>query len=416
MPEPTIIPPVPTVTQPSSPGDDSPGIEQVQRAFDRAYPDTRPSKAQVESPPEPAKPPEPSPVPPPPPEETPQPKEPDVTKIPSFLEEAFKPQPEETPAAPEPEEIPDELPPEERKSRIKGLRDAYKNLKEEVKRLKEIPHRDPQEQARLQWLEQNNRQMAEVLSRVGVEHSAEFQQRIIAPLTQSWNEAARIVRDAGADPQELAKVMSLSGKAQFEALDELFSEMPESAKMEAHDALRTYRRFEEARQRAIADAPRTLEAIRAKEQERQYQELSKQRGEMQTMFDRALLRLRDEAKVEVFQKTSDPEAKWWNDQSERLIAQGRDLFLENTDLDRVALACLLAPAADAYRKLFLASQKKVADLQKLVDERFGNEPNLSESPGNAGAPTPDGQFKEDLKKPFADVFLREFHKSQARNR
>lgn len=417
MPDPVIVPPPPTVTQPSHPGtDDSPGLEQVQRAFDRAYPDRGP-KAEVEAPPQPA-PPEPAPPEPKPQEPPPPEKPPEELKIPSFLEEALK----ETPAQPKPEapepdaEFPEELPPEERKSRIKGLRDAYKHLKEEVKQLRAQPQRDPQEQQRLQWLEGQNRQMAEVLSRVGVEHSAEFQQQIINPLTAAWNEAARIVRDAGADPQELAKVMSLSGKAQFEGLDMLFSDLPESAKMEAHDALRTYRRYEEARQRAVANAPRTLEAIRQKETERQYQELNKQRGEMQTMFDRALLRLRDEAKVEVFQKTSDPEGKWWNEQGERLVAQGRDLFLENTDLDRVALACLLAPAADAYRKLFLASQKKVSELQKLVNDRFENEPNLSESPGNAANLTPEGQMQDDLKKPFTQVFLREFHRAQARSK
>jgi hypothetical protein len=410
MSEPVIVPPTPTVVQPStSPADNSPGMEQVQRAFDRAYPDTKPAKT-----PDPATPPSQPSAPSVPPPETP-PKAPEELKIPSFLQDALKPDAPAAPGAPEPDaDFPDELPQEERRSRIKGLRDAYKKLKGEVETLRNQPHRDPQEQARLQWLESNNRQMSEMLSRVGVEHSAQFQQEIIAPLTASWNEAARIVQDAGGDPQELAKVMSLSGKAQFEGLDMLFSDLPESAKMEAHDALRSYRRYEDARRRAVANAPKTLEAIHARETERQYQEISKQREAMQGMFDRALLRLRDEAKVEVFQKTNDPDGKWWNDQSEQLVQQGRNLFLENTDLDRVALACLLAPAADTYRKMFLTAQKKVADLQKIINDRLGGEPNLSESAGSSL--TPESQMNEDLKKPFADVFLREFHRAQGRNR
>jgi hypothetical protein len=120
--------------------------------------------------------------------------------------------------------------------------------------------------------------------------------------------------------------------------------------------------------------------------------------------------------VEVFLRTNDPEGKWWNDQAEQLEQQGRELFLENTDMDKVALACLLAPTADAYRKLFIKSQKKLGELQKIINERMGGEPNLSESGGNSGNLMPDSQMKEDLKKPFADVFLREFHKSQARAR
>lgn len=421
MPDP-IVPPTPTVYQPSNappaPIDNSPGMEAVQRAFDTAYPDVKkpsstPPSPATDAPKEPS--PQPSTTPPPEPPKQPAPGE--EHKLPSFLQDALKQDAPPAPPAVDPEaDFPEDLPPAEKQSRIKGLRDAYKRLKQEADTLRKQPQRDPQEQQRMQWLEHQNRQMSEVLSRVGVEHSQEFQQKIIAPLTGSWNEAVRIVQDAGADPNQLAQAMSLQGRAQFEALDQLFAEMPESAKTEAHDALRTYRRFEEARQRAVANAPKTLETIRERENQRQYHELQQQRGNMQQMFERALGRLRDEAKVEVFMKTDEPEGKWWNDQGEQLIQQGRQLFLENTDMDKVALACLLAPTADAYRKLFIKSQQKVSELNKIIRERLGNEPTLSESGGNAGNLTPDGQFQEDLKKPFSQVFLREYHKARERNR
>ena len=422
-----IVPPPPTVVQPSSPSSDtSPGMEQVQRAFDSAYPDIKPAKAPTppaEEPP-PAKQPDAKPETPPPaaptePETLPPAateKKPAEEKIPSFLEEALKldstvKPPAEPEAADVETEWPEDLPPEQKQSRIKGLRDAYKNLKTKLETLEKRPAVDPAQADRLAFLETNNKQMAEILSRVGVEHSQEFQQNIIAPLTASWNEAARIVKDSGGDPQNLAKAMALSGRAQFEALDELFQDMPESAKAEAHDALRNYRRYEDARRRAVADAPKTLEQLRHRETERQYQELNKQREEMKGMFDRALSRLRDEAKVEVFQTTTDPEAKWWNDQSEQIVAQARSLFLENTDMDKVAMACLLAPTADAYRKLFIKSQKRIGELQKIINDKIGNEPNLSESAG-PGARTSADQTKVDLNEPFDKVFLREFHKQR----
>lgn len=387
-------------------------MEAVQRAFDRVLP----ARGVETPPPEAPRPPEQQPVPPTPPEVPPEPKKPEEFTIPTFLEEALSPKPPETtppPAAPDLDtEWPEDLPQEERKSRVKGLREAYKRVKGELEQAQKRPTGDPQERQRLTYLEQQNRQMAEMLSRVGVEHSQEFQREIIQPLTASWREATKIVADSGADPNELAKAMTLSGKAQFEALDSLFADMPESAKMEAHDALRTYRRYEEARQRAIANAPRTLEQLRARETERQYQEVTKQKEGMSQMFDRALAKLRDEARVEVFQTSSDPTAKWWNDQNEHIVNQARNLFLENTDMEKVAFACLLAPAADTYRKLFLTSQKKVGELQKIINERIGNEPNLSESSGNASHLMPEAQLQEDLKKPFTDVFLREFHKAQ----
>lgn len=392
-------------------------MEAVQRAFDSVYPDKTP-KPPTETPPVPA--PEAKPTTPPPPEVPPPQTPPEEHKLPSFLEDALKlettpPQPQAP--APDPEaDFPDDLPQDQKQSRIKGLREAYKKLKGEVETLRKQPNRDPFEQQRLAFLEQQNRQMSEVLTRVGVEHSAEFQQKIIAPLTASWNEAAKIVAEAGADPQQLAAAMSLQGRQQFEALDQLFAEMPESAKTEAHDALRTYRRYEEARQRAVANAPKTLENIRAHETQRQYHELQQQRGQMEQMFERALTMLRDDAKVEVFQTTNEPEGKWWNDQNAQVVNQARELFLKNTDMNKVALACLLAPAADAYRKLFIKSQQKVGELNKIIRERLGNEPNLSESSGNAGNLTPESQAQDDLKRPFAQVFLREFHKQQGRNR
>jgi hypothetical protein len=422
MAEPQIVQPPPTITQPSSPVDNSPGLEQVQKAFDRVLPERKP-KGQEPSP-QPTPPPPPSKEAPPPETKEAPPKEKEAPKeeFPSFLKEALEletPPPSKPAAAPpgEPEvEWSEELPVEEKKSRIKGLRDAYKKVKTELETLQKRPQIDPRAVERMSYLEKENKQMGEALSRFGVEQSAEFQQQVIAPLVASWNEAARIVKEAGADPEELAKAMALTGRAQFEALDSLFMEMPESAKAEAHDALRAYRRFDDMRRRAIVNAPQTLEGIRKRETERQYHELNRQREDMKGMFDRALSTLRDEAKVELFQKSNDENAKWWNEQGDRIIAQGRDLFLENTSLDKVALACLLAPAADAYRSLFLKSQRKVAELQKVIKDKFENEPNLSESPGNAGALIPESQMAEDLKKPFADVFLREFHRSQQRNK
>jgi hypothetical protein len=420
--EPTIVPPTPTIQQPSTPGDTSPGLEQVQKAFDRVLPEI---KSRPLTPPPPAQQREQADQVAPQPVEKAQesvspPSAPvEEHAIPSFLEEALKLEPSQVPTtSPAPPEVEvewsEELPQEERKSRIKGLRDAYKAAKAELTHLRERPSRDPLDAQRLSQLETANRNMQEVLSRVGVENSPEFQNQVMAPLYASWNEAARIVRDAGADPQELAKAMSLNGRAQFEALDTLFSEMPESAKMEAHDALRSYRRFEDARRVAVANAPKTLEGIRQRETQAQYQQINQQREEMKSMFDRALTRLRDEAKVEVFQKTTDQNGDWWNKQGERLVEAGRNLFLENTDLDRVAYACLLAPAADAYRSLFIKSQKKVTDLQKFIKDRIGSEPTLSESGGNIASGSP--EMKDDLKKPFVDVFLREFHRSQNRNR
>ena len=332
--------------------------------------------------------------------------------MPSFLEEALRLEPSQPAAVEVDAEWSDDLPQEQKQSRIKGLRDAYKRVKGELEAALKRPAMDEATTGRITQVEGENKQLREVLTRMGVEQSAEFQNNVLRPLHGAWNEAVRVVQEAGGDPNGLVRAMSMNGKEQFEALDELFEGMPESAKSEATNALRSYRHFENMRRTAIANAPKTMEGIRQRETERQFAAVRQQKQEMAGMLDAAIAKLRDEAKVEVFMRSADPK---WNEVGEKIIAEAKDLFLENTDMNRVAMACLLAPAADTYRKLFIRSMQRVSELEKTIKDRIGQEPVLTESPGRTGM-TSKEQFDADLKKPFTDVFLREFHKSRSGQR
>lgn len=428
MADPVIVPPVPIVRQ-GEPIDTSPGIDALQKAFDKVLPEIRgePTKKSAPPPqaPQPAETP-PSPVTPPaeppkepvtPPSETLKPAD-ETHKLPSFLEEAIKveaPRQAESEGDEWPEELPTFKSDEERKSRYKRWRSAYKALKDEAASLRSRPATDETATARLQSLEAQNKEMSAVLSRMGVEQHAEFQNNVMRPMSAAWNEAARIVKDAGGDPNDLSKALSLSGKAQFEALDQLFEGMPESAKVEAQQQISQWRRFNDARNQWLRDAPKTFEALRKKDLETQYQMVNQQRAEMEQLFENAVKTLREEAKVEVLRKTNDPETKWWDDQADAIISQARALYLDNTDMGKMAMAVVLAPMADAYRKLWMAEQASHKKTKALIADRLGGEPSLSESPGG-GDKSPSAQFQDDLKKPFSEVFLREFHRQQARSR
>lgn len=434
MADPVIVPPPPVVNQGekiTSDVDTSPGIDVVQNVFDRVFPEIKkePTKPVSKEPPKPAQTPkEPvtPPTEPPKPPETPStetPKQPSDAshKVPSFIEKALEVpevKPAETPTVTEPE-WPDELPtfktPEESKERYKKWRDSYNNIKSELTELRKKPVTDVAAAQRLEFLENQNREMGAMLNRMGVEGHAEFQQQVIQPLTAAWHEAARIVKESGGDPNDLAKALSLSGKAQFEALDSLFSEMPESAKMEVNEAIRTYRRYDDARRRAIADAPKTMEALRKRDLERNMQSLNAQRSEMKSHFDEAVRQLRDVAKVEILQTSSDPEAKWWNDQAQSILDNAEKLAFQNTDMSKVMMAAVLANMVDPYRKMWLSEREAHAKTKKMMNERLGSEPMLSEG-GGGGSGAPEMKFKEDLKRPFADVFLEQLRREEARNR
>lgn len=334
--------------------------------------------------------------------------------MPSFLEQQIAP---DAPA-PTPEQaiedFPDDLPPEQKQSRIKGLRDAYKRLKQEHESLRQTPQSDDATRQELERVQGQNRQMQEVLSRMGVEQHSEFQKQVIAPMTHAWQTAAGIVQEAGGDPEQLARAVQLHGKEHFEALDEVFDELPESAKMEAHQAIAAYKRLDKVRQNALANAPKTYEALHKKDLERQYQNVTEQRKEMANLFDDAVRTLREEAKVEVLQRTTDPEANWWNEQGDSIVNVAKQLYLENTDMRKMAMAVLMAPMADVYRKLWMQERMNHQKTNDMVKERYGAEPYLGASGGGNGAGDP--QMKDDLKRPFNEVFLREFHRAQARNR
>lgn len=427
MPGSTIVPGTPVVNQGDQivqHGEDtSAGLDTLQRIFDQVAPEIKteptPKVSKPAAPEKPAAPPEKEVTPP----EKPTKKEPqkpaeDSHKLPSFLEEAIKvehPGQADKPAVEDewPEELPTFKSGDEARERYKRWRQAYNNIKEEARALKARPVQDEATLARLKTLESDNKQMGEVLSRMGVETHAEFQNNIIRPMAAAWQEAAQIVKDSGSDPNDLAKALALSGKAQFEALDTLMQEMPESAKAEVHDALRRYRHYAQVRNQALAEAPKTMQALQEKEMQHQYQLVNQQREEMKNLFEDAVKTLRDKAKVEVLLKSDDPESKWWNEQADQIISNGRDLYLENTDMRKMAMAAVLAPMADAYRKLWLAERGAHSKTKKMVQERFGAEPSLSESSGGDRNSTPDAQFKDDLKKPFQEVFLREFHRQQA---
>ena len=425
MPDPILVPPVPTVAQGEkvSPLPDTPENRDFQKSvlsiFDRVAPEKfQKSPVQTEKIPE--KPKEQEPVQP---EET-APKEvsPEPTrKLPSFLEKALTTEPQkETPqkeTPPEEGEWPEEMPQvqttEEQRNNYKKWRAAYKQAKDEVAALKSQPHLDEATKGQISLLENDNRAMREQLQRMGVEQHREFQQKIIQPMQAAWADASRIVKEVGGDPQELAKALNLTGKAQFEALDEVLREVPESAKLEVNQAIAAYRRLDEHR-KAVLDKrnlPQTVEALRKKDMETQLTFLNKQKEQMRSMYDQAVAKLRDEAGVEVLQKSNDPDAAWWNDQADQIESVGRGVFIDNTDLSKMAYACAMAPMADVYRKLWLRERTERLKSDRTLKERFGSEPTLSESGGNfKSEPNP----QEDLKKPFADVFIRTLHRQSSR--
>lgn len=423
MPDPVLVPPTPTVNQgePVTPTGDTSAVQSFQTMFDRAAPrmgEKPPPSTPPTAPKEIPAPPDTTPKPVQPPQqppETPPAPEPKPQEAPAFLDSLLKGEPAQPAAAPAPPEDdwPEEEPafktPEERKSRYKTWREKWKALQSENTTLKARPSLDENTSKKLAYLESQNREMGQVLNRMSIETNQDFQQKILAPMHAAYSEAARIVKDVGGSTDDLAKALTLSGRAQFEALDGIFREMPESAKAEVNNAIGIFKRYDEARKAALARAPDTLKQLQKAGLERQYAHLQAQKQAMSQLFDEAVRTLREEGKVEVLMKSPNTDDKWWNDQCDNIVNVSKSLYLDNTDMKKMAMACILAPMADTYRRLWVNERMARLKTDKVMRERLGAEPTLTESGGNIPGPT---TFEEDLKKPFSQLFMRELAKQR----
>jgi len=430
MPDPVIQPPPPTITQGDSPEQIAAATKNVQDIFDRVAPkiggketekapvtpparqETPPVEPPLDTKPPPETPDSTKPPPAAKPPETPAPSDPST---PSFIDKILRGEPETPPAAaPVDEEWPEELPTfktsDDAKARYKNWREAHKKLREENRELREKPILDDATASRLKFLEGKTVEQDKQLSAMSVNMHPDFQRNIIQPLYQVWNHAAKVVQESGGNAENLAKALALNGRAQYEAIDEVLSDIPESARVEVNGAIAQYRRLDEARRAALADAPRTVETLKKNDLERQMAYYDTQKKQMAVMFDEAIKELREKAKIEVLQKSDDPDAKQWNERADAIVEVAKNLFLENKDLKRMAFAVAMAPMADVYRDLWLKERAARAKGDKLISDRLGAEPNLSESGGNVPGSTP--TIEEDLKTPFPQVFLREFHRQR----
>jgi hypothetical protein len=415
MPDPVIVPSAPpTINQ----GDDI--SKAVQEMFDKKLPaiKTRPSSA---SSPEPQPQPEQKPQPPQtPPEPVPQPQPPQpeprpaVAKepshevpLPSFLEEAIK----ATEVKPPTPEVTDEDWPEEPqkiKENYRKWRDSWfergktiKTLKAQLEDAAKHGVADPAAVARIQQLEQDNVQMAQTLSRVGVETNPRFQQEVLGPMHYHYQKARSIVHEVGGDIEALDRALSLRGREHYNAMDELLSGIPESAKQRINSELGEYQRLNEIRVAHLQRAPETLARYQQEQMAWQYQNLNNQKNQMNALVDEVIREMTP--KVEVFRDDTDSEP--WNERAKVLKNAFRQTILENTDYKRLANAVALGYATDAYRSLFQVMLKRAVKAEKELRAIRGAEPTIEGGDEGLSYSSPD----EQLKRPIKDVFLEILH-------
>lgn len=409
----TLEPPAPAAeTQPSA-------LNLVQNAFDKAVP-LKPRKGEVKSADKPVEAPKPPIEQPKPTEPEPEPLKPAAEqkelKLPSFVLG------EEKEAPKEPEIKLDDLPKEPpstasenekinwKKTRtLLEKQDAELKTLREKQALKEEKGKDlsPIDQARLKQLEDENTQLKNEFKRVGLQQDPTFIAQVIQPLRATYSEAKRIIKDSGANPEQLDKALMLTGKAHYDAMDEILGELPESAKGELTSVMRDYRRYAQARAEAVANAPKVYEELQKQNLQNQRQYLETQKGDMEKLFENRVKFLRDNG-LETLMESQEEDTKWWNEIPQKVKATAKKIALENQDMDVVMDASILAASAITYRDLYRKSEERARNAEKELKAIKGAEPRITD------AGSMEATEKVDMKEPFESVFLRTLRKTAGR--
>jgi Skp family chaperone for outer membrane proteins len=253
---------------------------------------------------------------------------------------------------------------------------------------------------RIAELEIKNKQYEEFFQRQSIENHPAFVQQVIRPMQAAYSDAQRIISEAGGDTAALDRAIALGGKAHYDAMDEILSGLPESAKGELTATMRDYSRYAKQRQSALANAPQVAEDMRRQDEARQLQYLTQHKEQLSKKFDDVLKHTRDVVGFELLRKSDNPGDSQWNQMVDNIVEYGRGLALENQDEVKMLQASILAPAAITLRDLWLKAEKRASTAEKELSALRNSEPSMSSS----GAPSNGTPSKDDLKKPFKDLF------------
>ena len=403
---------------PVTPEGEARATEAVMSAFDKFAPLPQPKEP---TPPTEDKTPEP---PKPKPEKKEIVSEPPKGKIlPSFLSppkvegapDVSKP---DAPAAPE--EWPEELPgtkDTKTQGQWKRFKEFYKTRTAEVETLKRenetlraqngtIPQETTE---KLQRLEKDNAELLGYVERYSLQNHPKFVNQIEQPLARARDAARSILKDAGGDPAQLDSAFTAHGKARYEILDELTQGIPESAKGELLATFKDVRAIEERRNQILADPKRTMESLRKEDIQTQRAQLEAQTKQLDNTLNDIVSSLRDNDKLEVLQRTTDPKEGWWNEQGEQIVSIAREI-LHSPDPKKLTAAIVLGASADVYRGLFLDANERARKAEGELASLRGKEPSFEGEPSEDTVPSE----AKDFKQPFSAAFIQTLNRQRNR--
>lgn len=332
---------------------------------------------------------------------------PEDRPLPSFIEKKGEPPTPEV----KPDDWPEKLPgvtdeKEQRKwtewRRQYGERGTQlEQLKSELETTKKrTGYDDPEVKSKIESLENENKKYKETFDKVYVEQSDWFQSTFSKPLEQLRGQAQDIVKEVEGNPEVVDKLLALKGKAYWEELDKVTSNLPEAAKISLTQIVNAIRGGEKNRDEVLSKSKEAAIELRKSEFQNQRVALEKQSAEHKQIYHDLITEMREKHGLEVLQRTTNPKEGWWNTDIVDKIEKGsEDTLFNNQDPRKLQAAVILGYAADTYRDMWIREHELRLKEQKQSADIRQAEPNLEESGGMS--PTDNDN---DLKKPLGSVF------------
>lgn len=203
-------------------------------------------------------------------------------------------------------------------------------------------------QERIKALEQQNQDLLSKVERQSVQDHPKFQQEITLPIRRAFGEAHQLLKDSEVDPKLLDRAFSLQGPAHLEALDEIYSKLPESAKAELAASVRDIRSLYRKRGEILANAHGAAEELKKHDSISRHQQLEQHAQHMEKLSSVVVAKLQDTG-FEAYIKSDDPNDSWWNETVDKRLADAKHLLTKEEDSEQHAIAAHMAVALPFYR-------------------------------------------------------------------
>lgn len=268
-----------------------------------------------------------------------------------------------------------------KKSDLQKLRTKLEALKTENATLKTrpaAPADDPDTKTLLEMTQKERDELAARLERYDLQSSPAFQEKYMKPRQQKFDDAFRLVKEAGADANMLPRAMSLVGPQRIEALEEIAQSIP-SQMMRGRFERLIEGIDEDTRviNEKLANAKQAVQEEAKNETIRRHETTEKMAKEWKSLLGAARADLLENVKLEVLQKVNKPEFEWWDKQVDEIDAVAEEILLKSTP-QKAVMAAYLGASCGAFRSMWQAERKARLAVEEENRALKGADPKLGQ--------------------------------------